>query len=112
MQNKLSKVLFLSAGAALVWFLDPVSGAERRRKLSDQVSGVSGGPTSLSDPTGGAAPYLPPIVPVPPVPAPVVEPVTLAADLVGDDGRIATPAEGQDQTSEADKTRATLRTSW
>ena len=58
--SKISKLVLLSAGAGLAWFLDPVSGAARRRQLQDQVSGVTGGattPTGFNDPTGGAMPF-------------------------------------------------------
>lgn len=93
MQRKFSKLLFLSAGAALAWFLDPVSGADRRRKLSDQASGLTGGQSAVSDPTGGAAPFLS----ATPPPAPVIPPDSGLLNALDD---------------EADDSRAALRTSW
>ena len=95
MQRKVSKLVYLSAGAALAWFLDPVSGSDRRRKVSDQVSGLTGGQGAVTDPTGGAAPYL---TPTPP-PAPVIPPDP-------DSGLLYTPDDG------ADDSRADLRTNW
>jgi len=66
MQRKASKLVFLSAGAALAWFLDPVSGAERRRQLTEQLNGLSGKLGPPSDPTGGAVPSTTAATPPPP----------------------------------------------
>lgn len=93
--SKISKLVFLSAGAGLAWFLDPVSGAARRRQLQDQVSGLTGGgggTPGFSDPTGGAVPFTPAPTPPPAIPA--------DPDLV------------RAVEDVADETRATLRTSW
>ncbi|MEO5678918.1 MAG: hypothetical protein ABIS47_04535, partial [Acidimicrobiales bacterium] len=68
MQRKASKLVLISAGAALAWFLDPVSGADRRRQVTEQLSNLSGRGNPVSDPTGGAAPPLS-AVPSPPPPA-------------------------------------------
>ena len=94
MQHKVSKLVYLSAGAALAWFLDPVSGADRRRKLSDQVSGLTGGQGAVSDPTGGAAPFLT----ATPPPAPVIPPDSGLLNALDDEAD--------------DDSRAALRTSW
>jgi len=56
MRRKPSKLVLISAGAALAWFLDPVSGRDRRRQVADQVSGLTGRSTTGGDPTGGAPP--------------------------------------------------------
>jgi hypothetical protein len=56
MRRKASKLVLISAGAALAWFLDPVSGSDRRRQVTDRLSALTGGPAAGSDPTGGAFP--------------------------------------------------------
>lgn len=93
MQRKVSKLVYLSAGAALAWFLDPVSGADRRRKVTDQVSGLTGGGAPVGDPTGGGAPFMAAAPPHPPV--------------IPDDSGLL------DATLvESDQERAALRTNW
>ncbi len=56
MRRKASKLVLISAGAGLAWFLDPVSGSDRRRQVADRLTGLTGGSTPTSDPTGGAVP--------------------------------------------------------
>lgn len=117
MRRKPSKLLLISAGAALAWFLDPVSGASRRRQVSERLSGLTGSSAPANDPTGGAVPPATPFVPPTssaPSPAPAGgsdDPAVLQAVEGGSDGekvlRGPAPADG-----ETDKDRATLRTTW
>ena len=76
MRRKASKLVLISTGAALAWFLDPVSGSDRRRQVADRLSGLTGGAAAGSDPTGGAAPPGVPTV----QPSPASEPA-LRADF-------------------------------
>ncbi len=75
MRRKSSKLVLISAGAALAWFLDPVSGSDRRRQVADRLTGLVGGATAPpgSDPTGGAAPPAAPPLPTRPT-RPTVQP--------------------------------------
>ena len=111
MQRKASKLVLMSAGAALAWFLDPVSGSDRRRQLSEQLSGLTGKISPPSDPTGGAAPPTMGATP-PPRPAQAPDDPTLlhAVDAAGaDENVLRVPGDGDD---EGDASRATLRTNW
>jgi len=111
MQRKPSKLLFLSVGAALAWFLDPVSGSARRRQVTDQLGGVTDKMGPPSDPTGGAAPPFPTAAPppqfesavssttyppkdagstTPPFTPPVTSPVTTADGVSDDKGALRT----------------------
>lgn len=112
MRRKASKLVLISAGAALAWFLDPVSGRDRRRQVTDQLSGLAGGSTPASDPTGGAFPTA--VADVQPAPAPAPAPGPADAALFqaveaasGGEKVLGGP---DDLGSEAD--RATLRTTW
>ncbi len=113
MRRKASKLLLISAGAALAWFLDPVSGADRRRQLSGRVSGLTGSSVPANDPTGGAVPpampYVPPTPPSPP--AGTDDPALLQAVEAASAGEKVLKAEPA-ADDEADKNRATLRTTW
>ena len=111
MQRKASKLVFMSVGAALAWFLDPVSGSERRRQLTEQLSGLTGKISPPSDPTGGAAP---PTMAATPPPRP---------SQGGDDPNLLQAVEAAsagekvrrvpvDVDDEGDASRATLRTTW
>jgi hypothetical protein len=123
MRRKASKLVLISTGAALAWFLDPVSGRDRRRQVADQLSALTGGSTAGSDPTGGATPpavaeVQPLNVQPPPQPTPMrkvddgdlaqaVEAAHGGEKLLGSSDPAADAAE-----DEADRNRATLRTTW
>ena len=110
MQRKTSKLFYLSTGAALAWFLDPVSGPERRRQLAEQLSGLTSQVRPPSDPTGGAAPGTPQASP-PPAGGSPDDPTLLQAVEAASAGEkvLRSPADGDDS---ADTSRATLRTTW
>jgi hypothetical protein len=120
MRRKASKLVLMSAGAALAWFLDPVSGADRRRQVTERLSGLTGGPISGGDPTGGAAP--PAVAAVQPTPTPTPTPAAPADDpdlvqaLEAASGgeKLFQDDEGpaRAQADEADRDRAAIRTSW
>jgi hypothetical protein len=117
MRRKASKLVLISTGAALAWFLDPVSGSDRRRQVADQLSALKGGTTSGSDPTGGATP--PAVAQVQPLHAqPTPTPIREV-----DDGALAQAVEAahggekllgssDPAEDEADRNRATLRATW
>jgi len=110
MRRKASKLLLMSAGAALAWFLDPVSGGDRRKQVADRLSGLAGGSTPTSDPTGGAAP--PAVASVQPTPPPAGGEPDLAQAVEAASGGekvLRQPAPGED---DADRNRATLRATW
>jgi len=110
MRHKVSKLMLISSGAALAWFLDPVSGADRRRQVTEQLSALTGGATNGSDPTGGATP--PAVHNVQPAPSPVEGDAALAQAVEAASGGekvLRTPAGDVD---EADRNRATLRATW
>jgi len=110
MRRKPSKLLLISAGAALAWFLDPVSGASRRRQVSERLSGLTGSSAPATDPTGGAAPPATPFVPPTP-PGGTDDPAVLQAVEAASAGeKVLRGPEPADD--EADKDRATLRTTW
>jgi hypothetical protein len=105
MRHKVSKLVLLSTGAALAWFLDPVSGADRRRQLTEQLSQLTGGGPGGSDPTGGATP--PSVASVQPLPttnpdAALAQAVEAAA---GGEKLLRTPALDD---AAAERSRATL----
>ena len=104
MRRKASKLVLISAGAALAWFLDPVSGRDRRRQVADQLSGLTGGSVPNSDPTGGAFPTA--VADVQPAPAdPALFQAVEAA--AGGEKILRSPDEGGDKADPA-----TLRTTW
>jgi len=106
MQRKVSKLIAMSTGAALAWFLDPVSGAERRRQVADQVSGLTGGGVgSPNDPTGGGAAPFPTAAPPPQFGGTAQTPASTPASA-------AAPVAPADADSVADESRANLRTNW
>ena len=111
MQRKLSKLFLLSSGAALAWFLDPVSGAERRRQLAEQMSGLTGQIRPPSDPTGGAVPATSAAAPPPVSPPSPDDPTLLQAVEAASTGEkvLRGPGEASDG---GDTNRATLRTTW
>lgn len=113
MGHKASKLLLISTGAALAWFLDPASGADRRRQVKEKVSGLTGGSPPPNDPTGGAVPpYMAPAQP-PPAGPPLTpdDPALLQAveEATSGEPGLGTSSGAED---EGDKTRAALRTSW
>ena len=104
--------MLMSAGAALAWFLDPVSGSDRRRQVADRLSGLAGGSTPGSDPTGGATP--PAVASVQPTPAPVPaggEP-DLAQAVEAASGGEKVLRQPEPAADDADRNRATLRATW
>lgn len=117
MRRKASKLLLLSTGAALAWFLDPVSGAARRRQLADQLAGLTERAGPPSDPTGGAVPTTAGATPPPASPAAsgpedlsLVQAVEAAT---GGEKVLRGSSEPQPQPEdEGDRNRATLRTTW
>jgi len=108
MQRKASKLVLMSAGAALAWFLDPVSGAERRRQVADQLAGLTGQIRPPSDPTGGAAPPTMAATPPPPATPPSEDPALVQAvgAAVGGEKVLRSDPQGDGDD------RATLRTTW
>ena len=108
MRRKPSKLLLISAGAALAWFLDPVSGSDRRRQVADRLNGLAGGSTPTGDPTGGATP--PAVARVQPPSATPGGDDPLLAQAVeaasGGEKVLRSPAPADD----ADRNRSTLRT--
>ncbi len=112
MGHKASKLLLISTGAALAWFLDPVSGADRRRQVTGKVSGLTGGSPAPSDPTGGAVPpYMAPAQPPPAAPPLTpVDPLLQAVDPAATGDTVLGTSSGAED--EADRNRAALRTSW
>lgn len=111
MRRKPSKLVLISTGAALAWFLDPVSGRERRRQVADQISALTGGSTSRRDPTGGATPPavadVQPIRPVPKVDDPdLAQAVEAASGGEKVLGSSETPGDGSDSNP------ATSRATW
>ena len=120
MQRKASKLVLMSAGAALAWFLDPVSGRERRQQLAEQMNGLTGKTTAGgSDPTGGATPpAVDGMQPDGPLgmtsdrPTTAVDEAALAhAVAAAGEGEkvLRTPEAGEDET---DQNRSTLRATW
>lgn len=106
MRRKPSKLVLISAGAALAWFLDPVSGRDRRRQVTDQLSGLTGGSIPTGDPTGGAFPTA--VADVQAAPAPADAALFQAVEAAaGGEKILRSPESGGD---EADP--GTLRTSW
>ena len=84
MGTKASKLVLISAGAALAWFLDPVSGSDRRRQIADRLSGLTGGTAAPGrDPTGGA---VPPAVSTTPPPVATAPPAAVQPPPVSDPG--------------------------
>lgn len=110
MRHKLSKLVLISSGAALAWFLDPVSGAERRRQLTEQLGGLTGRSTTGRDPTGGAA--QPSMRAKPPVPSEPVGDAALAQAVEAASGEEKAVRPPPDNDDEADKNRSNLRTTW
>ena len=108
MRRKASKLVLISAGAALAWFLDPVSGRDRRRQVADQLSGLAGGSTPASDPTGGAFPTSVADVQRAPAPGPADPALFQAVEAASGGEKVLGGPD--DLGSEAD--RATLRTTW
>jgi hypothetical protein len=103
--NKASKLVLISGGAALAWFLDPVSGAQRRRQVVDQLSALTGRePAGGGDPTGGAAPVM---AEVPPAPTNGNGDLAQAVEAAsGGEKVLRTPADAVDG---ADRDQSTLR---
>jgi len=110
MQRKVSKLVFMSAGAALAWFLDPVSGGDRRRQVADQLSGLTGGTGPSTDPTGGDAHPFPTAATPPPFSSPGEDPVPSAVDAAIAGAK--TPPVPADIGAVGDENRANLRTNW
>lgn len=107
MRHKVSKLVLLSTGAALAWFLDPVSGADRRRQLTDQLSQVTGSGPGGGDPTGGATP--PSVADVQPITTPHASDAALAQAVeaaAGGEKLLRTPPYDD---AAAERSRATLR---
>ncbi len=98
----------MSTGAALAWFLDPVSGAERRRQLAEQLSGLTGQVRPPSDPTGGAAPATAAAVPPPPSSSADDPALLQAVEAAGAGEKVLRGPEPEG----GDTNRATLRTTW
>ena len=120
MRRKASKLVLISAGAALAWFLDPVSGRDRRQQVLDQVDGLRGKTaTPGSDPTGGATPpAVDTMQPGGPLgmagggSSPGVDEAALAQAVEAASGGekvLSTPGPGGD---DADQNRTTLRATW
>ncbi len=105
MRRKSSKLVLISAGAALAWFLDPVSGRDRRRQVTEKVSGLTGG-SPPSDPTGGAFPSA--VADVQPAAAPSGD-ALLDGQPIWGDGEPSPPDLAGD---DADSNRAALRATW
>ncbi len=103
--------MLISAGAGLAWFLDPVSGSDRRRQVADRLTGLTGGSTPTSDPTGGAVPpavasVQPPSATVPADDAALTQAVEAAS---GGEKVLRSPGQTED---EVDPNRSTLRATW
>lgn len=121
MRRKASKLVLISTGAALAWFLDPVSGRDRRKQVADQVTSLTGGTTAGSatagsDPTGGAAPTVAggggPLGMLGDAPSVTSDEAALAHAVEAASGGekvLRTPDGGQD---DAEENRATLRATW
>jgi len=113
MRRKTSKLVLLSTGAALAWFLDPVSGSDRRRQVADQLAGLTNRAGPPSDPTGGAAP---PMTVAPPRPAPPMpsapDDLTLLQAVEAATGGEAARGRPDEPADEGDTSRASLRTTW
>ena len=106
MRRKASKLVLISTGAALAWFLDPVSGRDRRRQVADQLSGLTGGSIPTRDPTGGAFPTA--VADVQPAPAPGDPALFQAVEAAsGGEKVLRSPDDGGDEVDPA-----TLRTTW
>jgi hypothetical protein len=108
MQRKASKLVLISAGAALAWFLDPVSGNDRRRQVADRLSGLAGGSTPTGDPTGGATP--PAVAGVQPPSA--AGPHDLAQAVEAASGGEKVLRSPDPAVDDADGNRSTLRATW
>ena len=107
MRRKASKLVLISAGAALAWFLDPVSGRDRRRQVTEQLSGLAGGSNPTSDPTGGAFPTA--VADVQPSPTPYPDPALFQAVEAASGGE---KVLGGPDVAGTEADRATLRTTW
>ena len=112
MRRKSSKLVLISAGAALAWFLDPVSGRDRRRQVADQLAGLTGASTTGGDPTGGAAPAA--VTGVQPYPPTGADPVLAQAveAAAGHEKMVGSPDDVAAGADPADQDRAALRTTW
>lgn len=100
----------MSAGAALAWFFDPVSGSDRRRQAAERLSGLTGGSPPTGDPTGGAAPQAVAGVQPPPTTGGNDPSLAQAVEAAsGGEKVLRTPAPAGDET---DQNRATLRATW
>jgi hypothetical protein len=107
MRRPLSKLLLLSTGAALAWFLDPVTGADRRRQVADRLAGLTGGSTAGGDPTGGAAPSVPAAPPAPEGDAVLAQ----AVEAASGGEKVLQPPPEPGTEAESDRGR-TLRANW
>ena len=113
MRRKASKLVLLSTGAALAWFLDPVSGRDRRRQVAGQLSTLTGGSPAGSDPTGGATP--PAVAQVQPLstpPSPLQSQPNRVVEAASSGETILSPSDPAGADDEADRNRAALRTTW
>jgi hypothetical protein len=117
MRRKASKLVLISTGAALAWFLDPVSGQTRRRQVADQLSALTGGSSAGSDPTGGATPpAVADIQPLEPRPAPIPKvhdsDLSQAVEAATGGEKVLSSSDADGRQDEADRDRASLRTTW
>lgn len=117
MRRKASKLVLISTGAALAWFLDPVSGESRRRQVTDQLAALKGGSSVGSDPTGGATPpAVAEVQTLEPRPAPIPKvdhgDLSQAVEAAAGSEKVIGPAGLVGTEDAAGGDRATLRTTW